>query len=248
MTTVYLVRHAEAEGNLYRRIHGWYDALITDNGFRQIEALEKRFRDVHIDAVWSSDLYRTMTTARAIYRPKGLKLHTDPGLRELGMGEWEDKTWGEVRHFRSEELDLFNNTDPGWRVEGSESFYRLGERVEETVRRLVLQYPDQTIALFSHGMAIRQLLGRLKGVPPEEWRSMPHGDNTAVSCLTWDGVRLSVTMEHDNSHLSEEISTLARQAWWRQNSKAEDVNLWYRPVDWEKEREIYLRPAGTPGS
>ena len=34
MTTIYLIRHAEAEGNLYRRIHGWYDALITENGFR----------------------------------------------------------------------------------------------------------------------------------------------------------------------------------------------------------------------
>ena len=46
MTTIYLVRHAEAEGNLYRRIHGWYDSLITDNGFRQIQALEARFRDI----------------------------------------------------------------------------------------------------------------------------------------------------------------------------------------------------------
>ena len=34
MTTVYLVRHAEAEGNLYRRVHGWYNSLITDNGYR----------------------------------------------------------------------------------------------------------------------------------------------------------------------------------------------------------------------
>ena len=33
MTTIYLIRHAEAEGNLHRRIHGWYDALVTDNGF-----------------------------------------------------------------------------------------------------------------------------------------------------------------------------------------------------------------------
>ena len=24
MTTIYLIRHAEAEGNLYRRAHGWY--------------------------------------------------------------------------------------------------------------------------------------------------------------------------------------------------------------------------------
>ncbi len=51
MTTIYLVRHAEAEGNLYRRIHGWYDSLITENGFAQIKALEERFPDVQIDPV-----------------------------------------------------------------------------------------------------------------------------------------------------------------------------------------------------
>ena len=28
MTTIYLIRHAEAEGNLYRRAHGWYLSLI----------------------------------------------------------------------------------------------------------------------------------------------------------------------------------------------------------------------------
>lgn len=240
MTTIYLVRHAEAEGNLYRRIHGWYDALVTDNGLRQIEALEERFRTIHIDAVWSSDLHRTMTTARAVYVPKGLPLHTDPGLRELGMGEWEDMPWGEARRVHPKALDQFNATDPGWRVEGSESFDRLGERMEAAVRRIALQHPGQTVALFSHGMAIRQLLGRIRGVPPEEWRSMPHGDNTAVSCLTWDGARLSVVMEHDNSHLSEDISTLARQVWWKNSGKAEDVNLWYRPVDWGRERELYL--------
>ena len=39
MTTVYFVRHAEAEGNTYRRMHGQYNSLITENGVRQIEAL-----------------------------------------------------------------------------------------------------------------------------------------------------------------------------------------------------------------
>ena len=34
MTTIYLIRHAEADGNLYRRAHGWYDSVITDRGYR----------------------------------------------------------------------------------------------------------------------------------------------------------------------------------------------------------------------
>ena len=113
-TTIYLIRHAEAEGNLYRRVHGWYNSLITDNGYRQIAALEHRFQDIHIDAVYSSDLFRTMTTARAVYAPKGLELHTDPGLREVHMGLWEDRPWGEVARTDGERLALFNATDDAW--------------------------------------------------------------------------------------------------------------------------------------
>ncbi len=241
MTTIYLIRHAEAEGNLYRRVHGWYNSLITENGFRQIKALEERFRDIPVDAVYSSDLYRTMTTARAIYAPKGLPLNIEPGLREMNLGDWEDLTFGEVRHRWPAEMDRFNNNDPTWGAPNGEDFFRLGERLEGTVRRLAARHPDQTIALFSHGMAIRQLISSVKGVAPEDWHTVPHGDNTAVSRLTWDGEKLALTLELDNSHLSEDISTLARQAWWRKDkSKTADVNLRYRPIHWETERELYL--------
>ena len=252
MTTIYLIRHAEAEGNLYRRVHGWYDSLITENGYRQIAALEERFRDVHIDAVYSSDLFRTRTTARAIYRSKNLPLRAHPGLRELNLGEWEDQTFGAVRHSDPRQMDLFNRTDPAWEVEKAENFFQLGDRLYETVGRLAKRHPDQSVAMFSHGMAIRQFLGRVKNIPPEEWHAMPHGDNTAVTCLTFDGEKFTIQFEMDNSHLPEDISTLARQSWWRKDKKAAaDVNLWvHMPIhSWPQDRELYLelRREACPG-
>lgn len=33
MTEIYLIRHAEAEGNIFRRIHGHYNSLLTPEGF-----------------------------------------------------------------------------------------------------------------------------------------------------------------------------------------------------------------------
>ena len=35
MTTIYLIRHAEAEGNLYRLAHGQYNSLVTPRGYLQ---------------------------------------------------------------------------------------------------------------------------------------------------------------------------------------------------------------------
>ena len=86
MTTIYLIRHAEAEGNLYRVAQGQYNSIITDRGRRQIAALARRFADIPIDAVYSSDLYRTCATAQAICVPKGLPLHRRRDLREICVG------------------------------------------------------------------------------------------------------------------------------------------------------------------
>ena len=241
MTTLYLIRHAEAEGNLYRRIHGWYDSLITGNGYRQIKALEGRFAGVAVDAVYASDLFRTQTTARAICVPKGLELRTDPGLREVHMGDWEDHPWGEIRETDGEQLSLFNRSDPAWRAPNGESLAQVGDRMERAIRAIAQKHPDQTVALFSHGTAIRQFLANARGVKPENWHSLPHADNTAVTCLAWDGTSFHVVFEGDNSHLDESVSTLARQSWWRKGGqKREDVNLWYRPLDPETDREFYL--------
>jgi bisphosphoglycerate-dependent phosphoglycerate mutase len=57
MTKIYLIRHAEAEGNLYRRAQGQYDSLITPRGELQIAALERRFEPIGVDAVYASDLF-----------------------------------------------------------------------------------------------------------------------------------------------------------------------------------------------
>ena len=90
------------------------------------------------------------------------------------MGDWEDKTWGEVRHFQGEQLSLFNHTDPAFCAPGEgEGFGPLGDRVYEALRSIAQRHPDQTVAAFSHGTAIRQFLGKVKGTAPEQWKELP---------------------------------------------------------------------------
>ena len=88
MTTMYLIRHAEAEGNLYRIAQGQHDSRITDWGYRQIAALAERFRGEHIDAVYASDLTRTCVTAGAVAATHGLPIPKCSGLRKTTAGPW----------------------------------------------------------------------------------------------------------------------------------------------------------------
>lgn len=240
MTTVYLIRHAEAEGNIYRRFHGWYNSLITENGYRQIEALKNRFADIHIDAVYSSDLFRTMTTAGAVYKSRGLELHTDPGLREIGGGVWEDKTWGDLRREDLKSLEAFNRADPTWQVEGGETFGILQMRVTRTIRNIAAAHEGQTVAIFAHGTAIRTALAAFYGYPLDEILRVPHGDNTCVAKLVFDGNKVNILYINDNSHLGD-LTTLGKQSWWKEGGLKDydKHNLWFRPLDFRTEAGFY---------
>lgn len=240
MTRFYIIRHAEAEGNLYRRVHGWYDSLITDNGYRQIAALAGRFQDVPIDAVYSSDLFRTRTTAGAIWKPRALALHTRSDLREIGVGAWEDRTWGDLERHDAQELLRFNHSVPEFRVEGAETFDQVQTRMKRALLDLARLHPEQTVAVFSHGTAIRCLQGALRGLGPGEMDALGHSDNTAVTCLEVEGDTARTVFENDNSHLPDEISTLARQRWWKErDGTSGDANLWFRPLNLKKEGTVY---------
>lgn len=232
MTTIYLIRHAEAEGNLYRRAHGHYDSPITDRGYLQIAALSRRFDGVHFDAVYASDLIRTQTTALSIADPRGLPIQTDPALREVGIGVWEDRTWVYLVRFEKEGLALFNTDAHSWRVPGGEDMETVRARMLGALRRIVDAHPDQTVAVFSHGMAIRLTAGTLQGLTIEEIDKTPHSENTSVCKIEAEGGDMRVVFRDDASHLTDEISTLRRQKWLK-NKNGFEEGIWFLPSDEE---------------
>ena len=238
MTTIYLIRHAQAEGNLYRRCHSWHNGLITARGRAQIEALERRFESVRIDAVYSSDLYRTMTTARAIYRPRDLPLRVDPDLREIGAGVWEDVPWGQLLHDYRDDLAAFLACEVDWHVEGSETHLQVRERMQAAIRRIAAAHPDQTVAVVSHGCAIRTALSAFLGLRPEQISQIPLGNNTSVSKLEAENGQFQVVYYNDESHLSDhsipKASTLYGIAGMERNA------LRFEPLPLPRERELYL--------
>ena len=162
-----------------------------------------------MDAVYSSDLFRTKTTAGAIYRPKGLALQTRADLRELSMGVWEDHTWGEVAHFQPEHYLRYSTCDPGWKNEGGESRQEGRRRIRAAILDIAARHPGEQVAVVCHGDIIRCLQAEVLGVPVEEMPSLGHCDNTGVTALRVEGERMELLFQNDNSHLPEECSTLA---------------------------------------
>lgn len=244
MTRIYLVRHGEAEGNLYRIAHGQYNGLLTDRGYEQLKVLKRRFDNVHIDAVYSSDLFRARTTARAVYEPKGLELHLEPAFREIHMGIWEGHIWQELNTVYEEQMFYFNRQLDKFHVEGSETAQQVLDRYIPALRRVAEAHDGQTVAVFSHGAAMRMVLGTLNGLPLSEVGETPHGDNTAVSLLEYDGGTFRVVYQNDNSHQVEAgLSTFAKQSWWR-DKRMMSGGQYYRPMDEDTARRFDVPEGG----
>lgn len=241
MTKIYIVRHAEAEGNLYRRIQGHHNGAVTPLGYRQIAAVGQRFSSIHLDAVYSSDLIRAHETAKAVAAPSGVPVQTTPQLREVDVGIWEDQPWGNVEYTQPDQMYNFSSDPEHWIVDGAERYADLRARMLSTVRELGERHDGQTIAIVSHGMAIRTLLFALLDRPYSEFKDFPHGDNTAVSLLTLENGIFHVEFFNDNSHLSQQLSTFSRQTWWKEESGSDKNNLRIIPVDLDTESDWYLQ-------
>lgn len=233
MTRLYLIRHAQAEGNLYRRAQGQYNSHITAMGERQIKALQARFAGIHIDACYASDLYRTQRTAEAIYRPKELPLMLDARLREVCMGCWENHPWGEIKAEQALSHRSFLRCEPDWRVSGGECFPQVTARMAQAIEEIAARHPQQSVAVFSHGMAIRNYIASLLG---EQVSTVPHGENTCVSLLQFDGASKQVVYYADAGHLSEDISTLAQQGRRRADGTREDMSFYFRDYKDDEDR------------
>ena len=229
ITKIFLVRHAEAEGNLFRVAHGQYDSNITPQGCRQLACLRRRFQGERLDAVYGSDLTRTHTTASALYLPRNLPFRPLPLLREIRLGAWEQKSWGEIFRLDRQMYIDFNKRPHLWQVQGAESFAQVRDRMLAAVDRIAAENPGGTVAAASHGAALRTLLGTLQGMSLEEIGATGHGDNTAVSLIEVEDGTARVVFRDDASHVPAAESTFGRQSWHRDDA-ATEPGLWFSTV------------------
>lgn len=242
MTRLFIIRHAEAEGNLFRRIHGHYDSNVTHDGLKQIKALEERFRDEAIDACYSSDLVRTQVTAQAVHVPRKMTLVLEGGFREVDLGPWEDLPFGYLERYHREKMTAFSHDPTEWHVAGAEDYVDYQRRFLETLESVAQRRPNQTVAIFTHGCVIRAML---EGLFPD--REAGHCDNTGVTLLEYDNGTYREVYRNDNSHLPPELSTFAKQHWWRGDQKKKDRNLWFRPLGNDPQWYVQCRREAWQG-
>lgn len=209
-TTVYIVRHGEAEGNIGRVFHGITDSDLTPNGVLQAKEAAKRFREIPLDAAYSSPISRAYHTALEIVSGHGLTVTKEPELCEVNGGEWENVPFDEIARCWPVEFEAFEERE-ACQIPGGESLLELRMRGAAAIKKIAASHPGQTVLIVTHGTLIRSALEDF--LPEERHHEIDWQDNTAVTKLILENGVWEASYIGDNSHLKE-LSTLNKQSWW----------------------------------
>lgn len=230
MTNIFLIRHTQAEGNIYRSMQGHWDGDITLTGMKQIENLQQRMAEEPIDEVYSSDLYRALITAKlGIADCRNLPVKTDRRLREIDIGPWEAHFFGNLERDHPEETEKFKFDSENYYWPGSETFNDVRERVYEAVEEIAKENDGKTVAIVSHGVSLRCFMSKVCGVDLSDVYTVPICKNTAISKLTYEDGKFNVVFKNDYSHLGKYDPPK-----WNSTEDISDL-----PLDFDRDAEYY---------
>ncbi|HEY1766248.1 MAG TPA: histidine phosphatase family protein [Terracidiphilus sp.] len=166
MDTLLFIRHAGTD--LAGRFCGHSDPPVNGEGLRQIEQMLKALKSESIDAVYSSDRSRSLTTAAAIGRTFGLSPITIADLREIGFGEWEGLSWPEIELRDRDYARQWSDAYPNLPAPGGESFEAFESRVLLQVKHLIAMTSPKCAAVVTHAGVMRVVLRSLCGFGEQE--------------------------------------------------------------------------------
>jgi len=207
MTKIYLIRHCEAQGNHRRVFQGHINTDITELGAKQLDILAERFRDIHIDKIYSSPLLRAMKTAEAAVRGKDIEIIPFDNLIELNGGVLENQPFEEVFGNNPDLADTWNNHPQDFAPDEGEPMREAYERIFEAFKFLAQKNKDTTFAISAHGGVIRCLMCRIMFGDINRLKDVPWSDNTAISLIELDDYfNITLKFYNDASHLPEELN------------------------------------------
>lgn len=170
MPTVYFIRHGETDWNAAGRLQGLIDRPINATGRGQAkrnggvlaEVLE-RPGSLHFV---TSPLLRARQTMAIVRQELGLvpdHFRIDERIIEIRFGEWEGKTWTELRKTDRMRVDAREADPYYYPIPGGESYAMVTERVIAWLESL----KEDTLVV-SHGGIMRCLRGHVLEMDPED--------------------------------------------------------------------------------
>jgi len=163
MTTFFLIRHASYSGlgqTLWGRTPG---ICLNEKGQLQAQRLADRFKNISLNAIYSSPLDRALQTATEIARCMKLEVRKSEAANEINFGDWTGKTFECLSSDRR--WHHFNNYRSMTTIPGGESFLEVQNRIVKEIETLAEQHGKARIAIVSHADVIRAAVAYFAATP-----------------------------------------------------------------------------------
>jgi probable phosphoglycerate mutase len=201
-TEILLVRHGESRpatpGEPFPLVDGHGDPELSEIGREQAMRVADRLKQEVIDAVYVTNLRRTVETAAPLVMHLGVDPIVEPGLREVHLGEWEGGLF-RVKAHENDPVYLKMQAEERWDViPGAEPYDRLSARVSDAIARIAGNHPDQVVAAFVHGGIVGHILAHACGARPFAFNG---ADNGSISHIVVADGRIVVRRFNDCAHL-----------------------------------------------
>jgi len=167
-TRITLIRHGETDWNAEGRLQGHLQVPLNRRGWAQAEALATQLQDIRFDAVYSSDLLRTLQTTWAIVRHSGQAVRTDERLREWDLGVLAGLYQTQVERDQPQTARIWRDYSVDEPIPGGESLRRRFERVTEAIAEIAAHHRGECVLVVSHGGPLGDCYRRTVGKGIEE--------------------------------------------------------------------------------
>ena len=154
----------ETEWNKLGKFQGLTDVSLNDRGLAQAKDSARAALGWEHGALYSSSLTRTVQVAEEIRKVTGTPIVTQPGLRELSLGDLEGVTGAEMREGWPELYASWRKNPADVQMPNGESLSQLQERAWQVIQDIERHHADESGVVVVCHNSIRPFL-RILDIP-----------------------------------------------------------------------------------
>ena len=204
MTRLIITRHGYSEYNQTRMYTGQVDVALTDLGLRQADRTAEYVADTYrIDAIYSSDLKRAMSTAIPLSERIGIPVIREPRIKEIYGGLWENKLMPEIDTLYHDDYHVYKTTIGLARCTGGESLAELQARALAGMQDIAEAHDGQTVFVATHGGVLLALASAWMGLPPAKMHETPPATNSSITEVVYENGEFTIKTYSYDAHLGD---------------------------------------------
>jgi broad specificity phosphatase PhoE len=202
---IYFLRHGETEYSKTGGFCGEVDADLTAEGHEMAKHFAAHYKSIPWTAIYASPMKRTIATASPLCELTGLIPITNPGLKEIAYGKWENKTADFVKQNYPDDY-LRWLAEPAWNAPtDGESAVQISNRAMPVIYEIEQTYPTGNVLVVSHKATIRIILCSLLGIELGRYRDRINALAGSVSIVKFTDHGPLLELLGDRSYMPEAL-------------------------------------------